>query len=152
MQICRAKHNSYGTRISSESLKASGSTHSEFLMRAYLLILAAAFLSGCDSTSPVDGGVNCPDIARSAISVTPIDAITGDVLRQSGTASAVEGSYVDTHNNAAPLEPVFYLAYSRPGTYEVTVDIPNYRSWKLDNVVAKAGICGVVTVPSRHGC
>jgi hypothetical protein len=116
-------------------------------MRTYLVILLTALVSACDGTKSVDSGANCPDIARPALSVTPIDGATGEVLRALGTASAIDGSFVDTQKNAPPLDPTFYLAYLRAGNYTVTVDISGYATWKLENVLVPKGVCGVLTVP-----
>ena len=116
-------------------------------MRPYLVILLTVFVFACDGTSSVDSGTNCPDIARPALIVTPLDGATGEVLRVSGTASAMEGSFVDSQKNAVPLDPNFYLAYLRAGNYTVTVDVSGYDTWKLENVLVQRGVCGVLTLP-----
>jgi hypothetical protein len=115
-------------------------------MRRFLMIMTTVVI-GCDGSSPAEPGINCPAIARPAIVVTPLDARSGETIRLVGIATATEGSYSDTTQNAPPTAPSFALAYERPGTYSLGVDIPGYARWELSKVVVSAGVCGVSTIP-----
>jgi hypothetical protein len=115
-------------------------------MRRFLVIALTAIL-GCDSSSAAAPDVICPGLARFAIVVTPIDAYSGETIRLTGTATATEGSYTDTTQNAPPAAPSFALATERPGVYTVGVDIPGYARWELSHVVVTRGVCGVSTIP-----
>ena len=116
-----------------------------FFMRRCLVIMAI-FALGCEGSS-TGPGVTCPSIALPAITIIPIDASSGETVRSLGTATATEGSYVDTAQNGPPALTNFALAYERPGTYKLAVEIPGYVRWELSKVVVASGVCGVSTIP-----
>lgn len=115
-------------------------------MRKSALFVAALLINGCDDT-PTDPGVNCPDILRAAITVVPLDGRSGEPVRKLGTATARDGTYSDTQQNSPPVSYAFNLAHGRAGTFTVSVEIPGYARWEINNVVTTELVCGVTTVP-----
>lgn len=108
-----------------------------------LLLFGAA----CDEPSRV-AGPNCADIAVPALTVIAYDWRTRQTITSKALVVARDGAYADTASGATVATPPLYtLAYNRPGTYSVTVQLSGYEPWRVDGVVAPRGICNVMTIP-----
>ncbi|MEW5929824.1 MAG: carboxypeptidase-like regulatory domain-containing protein [Gemmatimonadota bacterium] len=105
---------------------------------AVLLPLAA----GC--TTPF-AGRDCTTDVRPAVSVQLRDARSGAALTGPATATARDGTYLDTQEIGA-LDSDLRLAQERPGVYEVAVRKQGYREWTRAGVRVRDGECHVRTV------
>ena len=115
-------------------------------MRLFCLIGSAAVLVGCSGAGVEPTGV-CTDEARAGISVSPLDAKTGEPVSVVGAVTAREGNYSETAKAMRQPSPIYYAAYERPGTYTVTVNVPGYQEWQLTGVRVTRDACHVATVP-----
>jgi hypothetical protein len=115
-------------------------------MRLFCLIGSTAALIGCSGTGVEPIGT-CTDEARAGISVSTLDAKSGQPVSVVGTVIVREGQYSETA--AASAQPVltYYAAYERPGTYTVTVNVQGYQQWQLSGVRVTRHACHVGTVP-----
>jgi hypothetical protein len=116
-------------------------------MRTYIVVISTVIALGCTARDSSGPGVNCTDEARPGISVTAIDARTGDAVKSLGNATVTDGSFTQSVANQPPGAPSFYLAYERAGTYDVVVNVPGYQEWKTTGAVVKRDACHVITVP-----
>jgi hypothetical protein len=116
-------------------------------MRTQFVIVSTLLALGCNASDSPGPGVNCTDEARPALSVTPFDARTGDAVKSPGTATVTDGSFTQQVSNEPPGAPSFYLASERAGRYDVVVNVPGYRVWKITAVVVKRDVCHVITEP-----
>ena len=102
------------------------------------LVLALAACKG--TTAPSDGGVVCPAIAVAGIKVPLVDSVTNlSGPFTGGWARARSGTFTDSTTTMLD-DPVtgynaFYLAWSRAGTYDVTIHMNGYKEWTRSNVV-----------------
>lgn len=102
------------------------------------LVLALAACKG--TTAPSDGGVVCPAIAVAGIKVPLVDSVTNlSGPFTGGWARARSGTFTDSTITMLD-DPVtgynaFYLAWSRAGTYDVTIHMNGYKEWTRSNVV-----------------
>ena len=62
-------------------------------------------------------------------------AITNEVV----TVIATDGVYADTATSTefSPSAGFIAVAYDRPGTYNVSISAPSYRTWTLTGVVVR---------------
>jgi hypothetical protein len=114
-------------------------------MKAALFVCLTA-LCACDQSKSTDPIV-CDSILRVGLAITAFDAGTNTVISANGTAIAREGSFVDSASNIPSHSPSFALAFGRPGTYSVRVNVGGYAPWQLDRVVVSSDQCGVITLP-----
>ena len=115
-------------------------------MKRFVFTCAALSITACELPDLPGLGTACTTEARPAISITPVDALTGDTIRAAGTATVRDGAFVETQSNTPPLPPGFSLAYERAGTYDITVDVPGYRQWTREEVRVRRGECHVTTL------
>ena len=113
-------------------------------MQKLFLLPIVVVAAACSSEQVT--GVNCPDVLRAGIEVTPLDR-SSNTIRVKGTLVVTDRSFTDTAINAPPVDPRFYAAYGRAGTYDVQLEIPGYSPWSLSGVVVRTNVCGVTTVP-----
>lgn len=125
-------------------------------MRASIVVFALATplaMLACQSPPPTPDDnagptpepdqVMCTMEARSSISITVLDAATGDSLGGTPTGSVRDGPFEEElqafgNQLSGPFE--------RKGTYDVTVRAPGYSSWDTTGVVVTADECHVQTV------
>src|SRR5262245_7785568 len=120
-----------------------------------LLILLA--LAACQATpelpsvyQPAPPGAICTMEARPAISVEPVDHRTGRPISGNVRVIVSDGMYVDTaFARVTSSAKSVSAAYERSGTYDVTVEHPNYRTWERNNVAVHRDECHVQTVKLR---
>jgi len=114
----------------------------------FLFVIATVFL-GCDSGP---GNVNCPGITKPAVEVEVVNATTGRYLAAEAEAVIKDGEYQDTlrHGTVTQSEPALIVktlegGFGRPGTYDLSIEHPDYQSWTLRGVEAPSTECGVET-------
>jgi hypothetical protein len=115
-------------------------------MRKRFLMFAVIVTAGCNGLDPFNAGLACTTDVRPGITVTTVDAATGQPVSTRGTVVATEGSFVDTATFFSTPSPTYALAFERAGTYTVTVEVPGYIPFRLDGVVVSKGECHVETV------
>jgi hypothetical protein len=99
---------------------------------------------------PAPPGAICTMEARPAISVEPVERGTGRPISGNVRLIVRDGIYVDTtFARVTPSAKSVSAAYERAGTYDVTVEHPNYRTWLRDNVRVQRDECHVQTVKLR---
>jgi len=110
----------------------------------WLFVLAV--VSACGAPAADLTGPGCGDVGVPAITLVALDARTRQPITRSARVIARDGEYADTAGPVG-MPPVYGIAYNRPGTYSVTLDLAGYLSWRIDGVVAHPDRCNVVTVP-----
>lgn len=93
--------------------------------------------------SPDSGQVVCTMEARSSITVSVLDAATGDSLSVTPSGTVRDGEFQEElqafgNSLSGPFE--------REGTYDVSITAPGYASWDTTGVVVTADECHVHTV------
>lgn len=99
-------------------------------------------VAGC-ADNPI---VACTEEARPGLSVTVRDSLTAAAVASDVEVVAVDGAYADTVRASLLGSGVYSLAYERPGTYDVTVTHPDYKTWHQSAVQVAADECHVRTV------
>lgn len=103
-------------------------------MRTLLLMCALLGAVGCADEQ-------CADGLFPAVSVTPIDSVTGQVVT-GVVASVSEGAFSDA------LRPngdgVLTGGHGRPGTYTIEITAPGYEAWSQTSVGVSDSDCGGV--------
>jgi hypothetical protein len=109
------------------------------MLRVLLVALVVA-ANGC--------GQVCTAILKPGIALTIVDGATGNPIEGEGTVVATEGSYSETVSlPGVPPAPGFAaLAYERPGTYRVEIQVPGYLPWVMSSVRVSRDDCHVETV------
>lgn len=121
--------------------------------RFLLLVAVLGCLSACrapeaapaaPAAPPAEG--DCTVSAIAGITVTAVDSLSSTSLSASGRVEAHDGTYqeIATAFGGNPLR--YYMAYERPGIYEVTVELSGYQRWTQSGVTVRSGRCHVVTV------
>lgn len=118
--------------------------------RFLLLVAVLGCVSACQAPEaapaapPAEG--DCTVSAIAGITVTAVDSLSSTSLSASGRVEAHDGTYqeIATAFGANPLR--YYMAYERPGIYEVTVELSGYQRWTQSGVTVRSGRCHVVTV------
>lgn len=106
-----------------------------------VLLLASACSGRAQAGDPDGPGTMCTMEARSALAVTPMDAVTG--ARVTGAVVRVTDG---THSeNLAEFDGVYSGAHERAGTYTIVVSHPDYRQWQRAGVVVREDECHVIT-------
>jgi hypothetical protein len=97
-----------------------------------------AVLGGCN-------GITCTDRPFPALTVAPVDSATGAPVDVHIEVIATDGSFADTARTLYS-EPDHlrraWLAYERPGTYDVTVTAEGYVPWERSGVRVVSNTCG----------
>ncbi len=101
-------------------------------------LIAALATSGCSWAPTV-----CTDEARSTLSVQVRDARTGEPAAVGARGSIREGAYTDSLTVVSPSAMTAVNTFERPGTYDVTVTKPGYRTWTAEDVRVTADACHV---------
>ena len=115
------------------------------MLRASLLLIAASTLgsAACHLAS-------CTLIAHNAVEIEVRDSITGEPAADSATGRITRGTQAfDLQLTGWTAEHVGLWLTSRgsgPGTYQVEVSKPGYRTWQQSGVVVTEGDCGMNTV------
>jgi hypothetical protein len=91
-------------------------------------------------------GPNCADVGIPAITLVALESRTRQPIMGKALVIARDGAYADTAD-AIGSPPTYALAYNRPGTYNVTLQLAGYAPWQLERVVAARGQCNVTSVP-----
>lgn len=112
------------------------------LVVAALVAAVVVAFAGCAG----DGPLACTEEARSGLSVTVRDSVSGAPITEGAEVVATDGTYADTARSSLIASGVYALAVERPGTYQVTVDHPAYRRWLRSGVTVTADECHVQTV------
>ncbi len=110
------------------------------LTAAALLPLLPLLTSACQNLS-----ADCTSIGRFGLSVSVRDVRTGLPPSVGSMLTVRDGAYVETH--PTPQSPQgesgdFGAANNRPGTYDLELTTPGYRSWTQSKVVVAADACG----------
>src|SRR5262249_18880459 len=107
----------------------SGSIRRGFVKSVSVVALGLCFVSACRGkvVDPVAQTPDCFLNAIGGITVTAVDSATATTLSTSGHVEAHDGSYQETAYAVGGTPMRYYMAYERPGIYEVTVDMPGYR-------------------------
>lgn len=119
-------------------------------MKARALRLAATIaitlIAACDEPLTV----SCPSVAIAAISLIPVDSLTGALYPFTGIlAIASDGAFRDTARIPGITDsPVSVrgvdLAHGRPGTYGVEMMAAGYAKWTQTQIVVPSeGLCGI---------
>lgn len=120
---------------------------------AIFALVAALAMLACQSGPPAPDGnagptpdpdqVMCTMEARSSISISVLDASTGDSLAVKPTGTVREGTFEEELQGfGSQLSGPF----ERKGMYDVTVSAPGYASWDTTGVGVTADECHVQTV------
>jgi hypothetical protein len=118
----------------------------ESTMRRLWVILVAVSIAGCDLV-----GADCKTYLAAGIALTVVDASSGEAVHdRHGVIRAISGNYADTMavgpNDLRYGQP-FLLAFEKPGTYRVEVEVDGYDAWQRDDIrVRKENECHVRTV------
>ena len=115
-------------------------------MKAYWLFGLAALSAACGGSPTEVTGPACADIGVPALTLIALDAISRQPIAGRALVIARDGSYADTAV-AIGTPPLYGMAYNRPGTYTVTLQLAGYEPWLLEGVVAPRGRCNVMHVP-----
>ncbi|HEY9225636.1 MAG TPA: hypothetical protein VIP11_03245 [Gemmatimonadaceae bacterium] len=115
-------------------------------MKSYLLFGLTALVAGCDGSSDAIAGPNCADVGVPAITLIALDARSRQTITSRALVIARDGPYADTADGVGS-PPLYVMAYNRPGTYSVTLELAGYEPWRIDGVVAPRGQCNVMLVP-----
>lgn len=115
-------------------------------MKAYWLFGFAALSAACGGSPSEVIGPGCADIGVPALTLIALDAISRQPIAGRALVIARDGPYADTAV-AIGTPPLYGMAYNRPGTYTVTVQLAGYEPWRLEGIVAPRGLCNVVRVP-----
>jgi hypothetical protein len=87
----------------------------------------------------------CGPIARFAIEVAPVDALSRQPLAEGAVLVIRDGTYVDSATIINPplgTPPILVAGFDRPGTYDVLVRRENYLPWTREGVrVTRGGAC-----------
>lgn len=117
-------------------------------LKLLALAVAGVALGGCEAITDVFSG-DCTSVAIPGISVVVLDSLSGAGIASGAMVRVRDGSFADSVS--APDDVVdyntlgLYLAYERPGVYQVTVTRQGYRSWSASNVRVKKDGCHVST-------
>jgi hypothetical protein len=109
-------------------------------MRRALAGLALVLAACTGATAPSDGGTACAAVAVAGIKLPLVDSVTNlSGPFTGGWARARSGTFTDSTTTMLD-DPVtgynaFYLAWSRAGTYDVTIHMNGYKEWTRSNVV-----------------
>jgi hypothetical protein len=117
---------------------------------ALALSILVVVTLGCDSgLSSGPSNANCPAVAEPAVEVEVSDATTGRYVAAEAEAVITDGSYRDTLRRGVitQVEPTLIVktlvgGFERPGTYDVSIEHPNYQSWTRSGVEVPSGKCG----------
>jgi hypothetical protein len=120
--------------------------------RLTLGLVLACVTAGCGILDPTV----CTADARPGIQVALLDSISGAPVRGPVRVVVRDGSVTEEFDSqdvplpagADPDSVVFgpiFMAYERPGLYEVTVEAPNYRLWQVTDLRVRADECHVQT-------
>lgn len=129
-------------------------------MKTRLLILAAAgLLTACSSNGDDEsgsgggGGVLCPLWIAPGVMIEVRDASTGQPAGCDTKGSAESAGEVQSLDNGTPcsLDPAaqYVSGISHTGTWRVTLEKDGYKTWSVDGVQVKSGVCGLQTVQLR---
>ncbi len=114
-----------------------------------ILLVPLLLLTGCDAWF----GTYCTAEAVPALEVEVRDAETDAFVAGGATAVARDGAYADAliAHGATGDGTITTLggAYERPGTYVVTVEHPDYRTWQRAGVRVREDECHVETIRLR---
>lgn len=80
-------------------------------------------------------GVDCDDDFQPGIVMTVVDSISGGPVPGEVTATATDGTYVETV--AVPGDTPFTLAENRAGSYDLEVTAPDYQTWTRTGVIVR---------------
>ena len=107
-------------------------------MRCFIAIIAAALVTtGCSQQAdpPI-----CTALYAYGLTVTAVDASSGDSLTVTPMGIAREGEFSDTMEI---LGNRLMGAGERAGTYDITVTAPGYARWDTTGIVVTADECHV---------
>lgn len=106
-------------------------------------LLAPLALSACEL--PFASDTLCTGDVVPAVRVAVRDSATNAPAGTQALVVARDGAYADTARGSAATPDLFTfgLAAERPGSYDVTVEQPGYRTWRRDGVRVTRGQCHV---------
>lgn len=112
--------------------------------RRLLPCFAALALAGCDLV-----GVDCTTSVEPGIIIEIYDASTLEPLAEAAEAEIRDGAYIEVLVAGSTLDNgeinARLGAYERPGTYDITVEHPDYQIFTRDDVLVREGQCHVIT-------
>lgn len=100
------------------------------MKKSMIGLLAVLGVVGCGII-----GVDCDDDFQPGIVMTVVDSISGGPVPGEVTATATDGTYVETV--AVPGDTPFTLAENRAGSYDVEVAAPGYQTWMATGVTVQ---------------
>jgi len=99
---------------------------------------------GTATACSTPGGIECTLEARSIMTITVTDSISGAQITQGLSGNVTEGNFTANMNVfGSQLVPD---VYERAGTYNVTVNATGYKTWQKNGVVVTKDVCHVQTV------
>lgn len=107
-------------------------------MRCFIAIIAAALVTtGCSQQAdpPI-----CTALYAYGLTVTTVDASSGDSLTVTPTGIARDGAYSDTMHVFGNR---LMGAGERAGTYDIMVTAPGYARWDTSGITVTADECHV---------
>lgn len=105
--------------------------------------LAVLVLAGCDLV-----GVDCTTSVEPGIVLELYDAQTTAPITAGAEAELRDGAYIEVLAQSAEegeASNEMPGAWERPGTYDITVEHPDYAIWTREDVLIRAGQCHVIT-------
>jgi hypothetical protein len=111
-------------------------------MKWILRVLLVAFIFAANGCAQ-----GCDAVLKPGIVITIVDGATGNPIEEA-TVIATEGSYSETVNlpSSPPAPGHAVLAFERPGTYRVEVQVSGYLPWVMSSVRVSRDDCHVETV------
>ena len=106
--------------------------------RAFAVLPVA--LAGCVSFGTESS--MCTDEARPGLSIEVRDSVSGAGLAEGTLAIARAGAYADTLSGVGAH---VWGAHERPGTYDVSLSRPGFRTWIVSDVRVEQDACHVIT-------
>jgi hypothetical protein len=107
-------------------------------MRLFIAIIASALVTtGCSQQA---GPPICTALYAYGLTVTTLDAATGDFLPVTPSGIARDGTWQDTMD---VLGNRLMGAGERAGTYDIAVTAPGYARWDTTGITVTADECHV---------
>ncbi|RZJ71144.1 MAG: carboxypeptidase regulatory-like domain-containing protein [Flavobacterium sp.] len=115
-------------------------------MKKLILFLSILSLTvscvGDDSDRP---GINCTSEARVALVVTIKDAVTGTLITDGITVTAIDGDFSEVLTNEFWETGEFSGVFERHGNYTITVTGAGYQNYTSNGITVGSDACHVIT-------
>lgn len=116
------------------------------MKKLFFLFVFTPLLLASTCSDDDDNQIVCTQEVKAGLHVSVSLGTMNSITFDGVTVVATDGNYIETLSVVDNLDPVFYGAWERPGTYVITVSKEGYQTYVSPPITVNADVCHVIPV------